>query len=73
MRNHGYANRLTEYGDKEFALFLHRSFAQSMGFSRETLGKPIVGIVNTYSELNNCHRGRPAAGISGEVTRVAGL
>jgi DNA-binding LacI/PurR family transcriptional regulator len=28
-----------------------------MGFSYEALGKPIVGIVNTYSEFNNCHRG----------------
>ncbi len=59
MGNHGYANRLTEYGDREFALFLRRSFAQSMGLSHEALGKPIVGIVNTYSELNNCHRGFP--------------
>jgi dihydroxy-acid dehydratase len=57
MQKHGYANRLTEYGDSEFALFLRRSFAQSMGFSYEALSKPIVGIVNTYSELNNCHRG----------------
>jgi dihydroxy-acid dehydratase len=57
MQKHGYANRLTEYGDRDFALFLRRSFAQSMGFSGEALGKPIVGIVNTFSELNNCHRG----------------
>ncbi len=57
MSEHGYANRLTEYGDREFALFLRRSFAKSMGYSGEALGKPIVGIVNTYSELNNCHRG----------------
>ena len=57
MTEHGFANRLTEYGDREFALFLRRSFAQSMGFSAEALGKPIIGIVNTYSELNNCHRG----------------
>jgi dihydroxy-acid dehydratase len=56
-KQHGFANRLTQYGDPEFALFLRRSFAQSMGYSREALGKPIVGIVNTYSELNNCHRG----------------
>src|SRR5215510_949998 len=53
----GFANRLTEYGDRDFALFLRRSFAQSMGYSDDALGKPIVGIVNTYSELNNCHRG----------------
>jgi dihydroxy-acid dehydratase len=57
MDDHGLARRLTEYGDKEFALFLRRSFARSMGYSREALGKPIVGILNTWSELNNCHRG----------------
>jgi dihydroxy-acid dehydratase len=57
MQEHGLANRLTEYGDREFALFLRRAFARSMGFSTAALGKPIIGIVNTYSELNNCHRG----------------
>jgi dihydroxy-acid dehydratase len=57
MSDHGFATRLTEYGDRDFALFLRRSFARSMGYSGEALGKPIVGIVNTYSELNNCHRG----------------
>lgn len=53
----GLANRLTQYSDSEFSLYLRRSFARSMGFSEEALGKPIIGIVNTYSELNNCHRG----------------
>ena len=52
----GLEKNLTEYGDREFALFLRRSFAKSMGYSSEALGKPIVGIVNTFSELNNCHR-----------------
>lgn len=27
-----------------------------MGYSSEALGKPVVGIVNTFSELNSCHR-----------------
>jgi dihydroxy-acid dehydratase len=54
---HGLSGRLTEYGDRDFALFLRRSFAQSQGLSRGDLDKPIVGIANTYSELNNCHRG----------------
>jgi dihydroxy-acid dehydratase len=53
----GLSRRLTEYGDRDFALFLRRSFAQSQGLSKGDLDKPIVGIVNTYSELNNCHRG----------------
>ena len=59
MTDHGLANNLTEYGDKEFALYLRRSFAKAMGFSEEALAKPIVGIANTYSELNNCHRHFP--------------
>lgn len=57
MKKQGLARRLTEYGDQDFALFLRRSFALSMGFSPQALGKPIIGIVNTASELNNCHRG----------------
>ena len=59
MAAQGLANNLTEYGDKEFALYLRRSFAKVMGFGDEALGKPIVGIINTYSELNNCHRHFP--------------
>jgi dihydroxy-acid dehydratase len=57
MADHGLARRLTEYGDRDFALFLRRSFAKSMGLSADALDKPVVGVVNTYSELNNCHRG----------------
>jgi dihydroxy-acid dehydratase len=57
MGDQGFSRRLTEYGDREFALFLRRSFAQALGFTGEALGKPIIGILNTYSELNNCHRG----------------
>jgi len=47
---------LTNYGDPEFASFLRRSMARSMGVSRELLDKPVVGIAVTPSEFNNCHR-----------------
>lgn len=57
MTKKGFSNRLTQYGDSEFAVYLRRSFASSMGYSETALDKPIIGIVNTYSELNNCHRG----------------
>ena len=53
----GLGNRLTEYGDREFTLYLRRSFAKSMGYSNEALSKPTIGVLNTFSELNNCHRG----------------
>ncbi|WP_407158530.1 IlvD/Edd family dehydratase [Bradyrhizobium sp. STM 3557] len=59
MADHGIDNGLTNYGDKDFARFLRRSFARSMGLSREMLAKPIVGIAATPSGFNNCHRYMP--------------
>jgi dihydroxy-acid dehydratase len=59
MEPHGLRAKLTEYGDREFAAFIRRSFAKSMGLSGEALGKPVVGIIDTSSDLNNCHRGLP--------------
>src|SRR5215475_14788732 len=37
----GIANGLTNYGDRDFSLYLRRSFAQSMGYSRAMLAKPV--------------------------------
>jgi dihydroxy-acid dehydratase len=55
----GLAGGLTNYGDPAFSAYLRRSFARSMGYSRELLGKPIIGITGTASGFNNCHRGVP--------------
>ena len=55
----GLGGGLSNYGDPGFAAYLRRSFAQSMGHSRELLSKPVVGITWTASEFNNCHRGVP--------------
>jgi len=55
----GLAHGLTNYGDKDFSLYLRRSFAQSMGYSRAMLGRPVVGIAFTPSGFNNCHRHFP--------------
>jgi len=55
----GLAHGLTNYGDKDFSLYLRRSFAQSMGLSRAMLGRPVVGIADTASGFNNCHRHFP--------------
>ena len=54
---HGLDRGLTNYGDRDFARFLRRSFARSMGLSTQMLNKPIVGIAMTPSGFNNCHRG----------------
>ncbi|MEI8276315.1 MAG: dihydroxy-acid dehydratase [Hyphomicrobiales bacterium] len=55
----GIANGLTNYGDRDFSLYLRRSFAKSMGYSNEMLAKPVVGIAYTGSGFNNCHRHFP--------------
>jgi len=57
MKGKGLTRGLTHYGDHEFSLYLRRAFMKSMGFSNNDLEKPIVGIANTYSDFNSCHRG----------------
>src|ERR1700730_795304 len=58
-RVQGLANGLTNYGDRDFSLYLRRSCAQSMGHSRAMLGRPVVGIGYTPAGFNNCHRHFP--------------
>src|SRR6059058_1840673 len=56
---HGLARGLTNYGDAGFSLYLRRSFAKSMGYSGEMLARPVVGIADSRSGFNNCHRHFP--------------
>jgi dihydroxy-acid dehydratase len=55
-RTRGLANGLTNYGDPAFSAYLRRSFASSMGYSRDLLARPVVGIAHSASGFNNCHR-----------------
>src|SRR6202171_75761 len=55
----GLDHGLTDYGDRDFSRYLRRSFAQSMGYSRGLLDKPVIGIAYTASDFNNCHRHFP--------------
>jgi len=59
IKDQGIDKSLTNYGDKEFSSYLRRSFARSMGYTTKSLDKPVVGIVNTTSGLNSCHRHFP--------------
>jgi dihydroxy-acid dehydratase len=59
VSRHGLSLGLTNYGDPDFALYLRRSFARSMGYSQELLAKPVIGIADTGSGFNNCHRHFP--------------
>ena len=55
----GLAKGLTNYGDPAFSLYLRRSFAKSMGYSGEMLARPVVGVADSKSGFNNCHRHFP--------------
>ena len=55
----GLSRGLTQYGDPDFALYLRRSLAKSMGYSDAMLARPVVGIACTGSGFNNCHRNFP--------------
>ena len=57
----GLAKGLTNYGDPAFSLYLRRSFAKSMGYSGEMLERPVVGIADSKSGFNNCHRHSPSS------------
>ena len=58
-QHYGLTRGLTNYGDRGFALYLRRSFAKSMGYSDAMLARPTIGIANTSSGFNNCHRHFP--------------
>ena len=44
------------FGVKDLRSFGHRSRALQMGYAREDFaGKPVIGFINTWSEINSCH------------------
>jgi dihydroxy-acid dehydratase len=44
------------YGRDELRSFGHRSRAKQNGWgSEDIVGKPVIGILNTWSDLNSCH------------------
>ena len=56
---HGITRNLTSYGDPEFSKYMRRAFLASVGYDPEDLGRPIVGIANTFSDYNTCHGQMP--------------
>jgi dihydroxy-acid dehydratase len=44
------------YGASDLRAFGHRSRTLQMGYAREDfVGKPVIGIINTWSDINPCH------------------
>ena len=56
----GMRRGLTAYGDEDFSLFLRKAFIKAMGYTDDALERPIIGITNTFSGFNACHRNVPA-------------
>jgi dihydroxy-acid dehydratase len=50
---------LANYGDAGFSLFLRKAFIKAMGYSDDALDRTIVGITNTSSGYNACHKNVP--------------
>jgi dihydroxy-acid dehydratase len=58
-KNRGMERGLPHYGDPGFSLFLRKAFIKAMGYSDDALSRPIIGITNTFSGYNACHRNVP--------------
>jgi dihydroxy-acid dehydratase len=55
----GMRKGLANYGDAGFSLFLRKAFIKAMGYSDDALDRTIVGITNTFSGYNACHKNVP--------------
>lgn len=54
--------------------FIHRAMTKASGFDTSSLERPLIGICNTYSELNNCHSHFPSliAAVKRGVSQAGG-
>jgi len=52
-------NKLSSYGDKKFSQFLRNVFLRGMGYTKDATNRPVIGITNTFSDYNACHRTVP--------------
>lgn len=55
----GLRRNTPHYGDAEFAAYLRKAFIKAMGYSDDALDRPAIGIVDTGSGYNACHRNAP--------------
>ncbi len=55
----GLRRGLTNYGDKDFSLFLRKAFIKGAGYSDAVLDRPVIGIAATGSAYNPCHGNTP--------------
>lgn len=51
----GRRHNLTSYGDAGFSQFIRMAFNRHMGLRPEDYERPLIGICDTWSEVNRCH------------------
>ncbi|MFC1482437.1 dihydroxy-acid dehydratase [Myxococcota bacterium] len=66
---------LPEHGDPDFSRYLRRAFLASAGYDAEDLDRPVVGICDTSSDYNTCHRQMPelVTAVKRGVSQAGGL
>ena len=71
----GIYRNLTSYGDTDFSRYMRRAFLASAGYDEEDLRRPIIGVVDTSSDYNTCHRDMPplAQAVKRGVLEAGGL
>jgi dihydroxy-acid dehydratase len=52
----GIRRGLTHYGDPAFSLFIRGAYARGAGLTADDLARPVIGLAQTWSEFNPCHR-----------------
>ena len=55
----GVDSKLASTGDPAFSRYLRRAFLAGAGYDAVDLDRPLIGIVDTSSDYNPCHRGMP--------------
>ncbi|KAI1392726.1 dihydroxy-acid and 6-phosphogluconate dehydratase [Hypoxylon trugodes] len=55
----GMRRGLTSYGDAHFSLFLRKAFIKGLGYTDDSLSRPIIGVADTRSGFNPCHANIP--------------
>lgn len=65
----------TFFNQRGVAGFTHRAFTKSMGYDDADMARPLIGICNTFSELNNCNRhlNELAEAVKRGVSQAGGL
>jgi dihydroxy-acid dehydratase len=58
-KSRGIHGNLTTYGDADFSRYMRRAFLAAAGYDAADLDRPVIGIADTSSDYNGCHRSMP--------------